>query len=43
MEQKQAAIAETLTAVIIKPTGRNVRFHPDHIVPVFRESGIVLL
>ena len=38
MEQKQAAIAETLTAVIIKPTGRNVRFHPDHIVPVFRES-----
>jgi site-specific DNA recombinase len=38
MEQKQAAIAETLTTVIIKPTGRNVRFHPDHIVPVFRES-----
>jgi hypothetical protein len=38
MEQKQAAIAETLTAVIIKPVGRNARFHPDHIVPVFRES-----
>ncbi len=38
MEQKQAAIAETLTAVIIKPVGRNVKFHPDHIVPVFRES-----
>jgi len=38
MEQKQAAIAETLTAVIIKPVGRNVRFHPDHIAPVFRES-----
>ena len=38
MEQKQAAIAETLTAIIIKPAGRNVRFHPDQIVPVFRES-----
>jgi site-specific DNA recombinase len=38
MEQKQAAIAETLTAVIIKPVGRGVPFHPDHIVPVFRES-----
>jgi hypothetical protein len=33
MEQKQAAIAETLTAVIIKPAGRGVRFRPDHIVP----------
>ena len=38
MEQKQAAIAETLTAVIIKPVGRNRKFRPDHIVPVFRES-----
>jgi len=38
MEQKQAAIAATLTAVIIKPVGRGVKFHPDHIVPVFRES-----
>jgi site-specific DNA recombinase len=38
MEQKQAAIAETLTAVIIKPVGRGVPFHPDHIVPVFREG-----
>ena len=38
MEQKQAAIAETLTAVIIKPVGRASRFHPDHIVPVFREA-----
>jgi hypothetical protein len=28
----------TLTAVIIKPVGRGVPFHPDHIVPVFRES-----
>ncbi len=38
MEQKQAAIAETLTAVIIKPVGRGAKFHPDQIVPVFRES-----
>ena len=40
IEQKQAAIAETLTAVIIKPVGRGFRFHPDHIVPVFRDSDI---
>jgi hypothetical protein len=33
MEQKQAAIAQTLTAVIIKPTGKCGRFHPDQIVP----------
>ena len=38
MEQKQAAIAQTLTAVIIKPIGRGAKFHPDQIVPVFRES-----
>jgi site-specific DNA recombinase len=38
MEQKQAAIAETLTAVIIKPAGRGNRFHPDQIVPVFRQD-----
>ena len=37
MEQKQAAIAETLAAVIIKPVGRGGKFHPDHIVPVFRK------
>jgi hypothetical protein len=41
MEQKQAAIAETLTAVVIKPVGRNVRFHPDHIVPVFRQADTI--
>jgi site-specific DNA recombinase len=38
MEQKQAAIAQTLTAVIIKPVGRAGRFHPDQIVPVFRDE-----
>lgn len=37
MEQKQAAIAQTLTAVIIKPSGR-CRFRPDQIVPVFRDD-----
>jgi DNA invertase Pin-like site-specific DNA recombinase len=39
MEQKQAAIAETLEAVIIKPAGKGGRFHPGQIVPVFREGG----
>ena len=39
MEQKQAAIAQTLTAVIIKPSGKGGRFHPDQIVPVFREEN----
>ena len=38
MEQKQAAMAETLAAVIIKPVGRGIPFHPDHIGPVFREA-----
>lgn len=38
MEQKQAAIGETLTAVIIKPVGTGQRFHPDQIVPVFRQD-----
>ena len=38
MEQKQAAIAQTLEAVIIKPSGRGTRFHPDKIVPVFRSE-----
>jgi site-specific DNA recombinase len=37
MEQKQAAIAQTLAAVIIKPSGR-CQFHPDQIVPVFRDD-----
>lgn len=39
MEQKQAAIAATLTAVIIRPSGKGGRFHPDQIVPVFREDN----
>ena len=38
MEQKQAAIAQTLEAIIIKPIGKGKRFHPDQIVPVFRSS-----
>lgn len=38
MEQKQAAIGETLTAIIIKPAGKGFRFHPDQIVPVFRQE-----
>jgi site-specific DNA recombinase len=38
MEQKQAAVAQTLTAVVIKPSGKGGRFHPDQIVPVFREE-----
>jgi DNA invertase Pin-like site-specific DNA recombinase len=38
MEQKQTAIAQTLTAVIIKPAGKGHRFHPDQIVPVFRQD-----
>ncbi|MGH3753935.1 MAG: hypothetical protein ACRDRP_14805 [Pseudonocardiaceae bacterium] len=37
MEQKQAAIAQTLAAVIIKPSGRR-RFHPDQIVLVFTDG-----
>jgi DNA invertase Pin-like site-specific DNA recombinase len=36
MEQKQAAIAQSLEAVIIKPSGKGRGFHPDQIVPVFR-------
>jgi len=38
MEQKQAAIAQTLEAVIIKPVGKGTRFRPDQIVPVFRNE-----
>jgi site-specific DNA recombinase len=37
MEQKQAAIAQTLSAVILHPAGRGGQFHPDQITPVFRE------
>ena len=39
MEQKQAAVAATLTAVIIRPAGKGGRFSPDQIVPVFREDN----
>ena len=38
LEQKQAAIAQTLSAVIIKPAGKAGKFHPDQIIPVFRED-----
>lgn len=38
MEQKQAAVAKSLTAVIIHPAGKGIRFHPDQIAPVFRED-----
>ena len=39
MEQKKAAMAETLAAVIIiKPVCRGIPFHPDHIGSVFREA-----
>ncbi|MFI6500223.1 recombinase family protein [Nonomuraea typhae] len=36
MEQKQAAVAETLSAVIIMPVGMGKRFHPDRLKPVFK-------
>ena len=38
LEQKQAAIAQTLTAIVIKPAGMGRRFHPDRIEPVWREN-----
>jgi hypothetical protein len=38
MEQKQAAIGRSLTAVIIGPASKGVRFHPDQLTPVFREE-----
>jgi len=39
MEQKQAAIAQTIEAVIIKPAGKGSRFNPNQIVPIFRTDG----
>jgi site-specific DNA recombinase len=36
IELKQAAIAQTLTAVVITAAGKGVRFHPDQITPIFR-------
>lgn len=38
MLQKQAAIGETLAAVVINPAGKGRRFHPDQLVPVFRQE-----
>ena len=38
IEQKQAAIAESLTAVIILPAGRGKSFHPDQIRPFSKSS-----
>lgn len=38
IEQKQAAIAKTLTAVVILPAGKGSRFGPSQIRPVFREE-----
>lgn len=38
IEQKQTAIAQSLTAIIIKPAGKGRRFHPDQIVPVFNDD-----
>ena len=37
-EQKQAAIAETLTAIVILPAGKGRRFHPDQIRVVWNEA-----
>lgn len=39
MEQRQAAVARTLTAVVIGVAGKGVRFHPDQLTPVFRENA----
>jgi DNA invertase Pin-like site-specific DNA recombinase len=38
MEQKQAAIAQSLTAVVIGPASKGVRFHPDQLTPIFRQE-----
>jgi len=38
MEQKQAAIARSLTAVVIGPANKGVRFHPDQLTPIFRDE-----
>jgi site-specific DNA recombinase len=39
LEQKQAAIAQTLTAIVLHPAGKGVRFHHSQITPVFRDEG----
>jgi DNA invertase Pin-like site-specific DNA recombinase len=38
MELKQAAIGQSLTAVVIAPAGKGTRFHPDQITPIFRQE-----
>lgn len=39
IEQQQAAIAETLTAVVIAPAGKGVRFHHDQLTPIYRQES----
>ncbi|HEY1571678.1 MAG TPA: recombinase family protein [Pseudonocardiaceae bacterium] len=36
IELKQAAIAQSLTAVIIAPVKKGTRFHPDQLTPIWR-------
>jgi len=38
IELKQAAIAKSLTAVVIAPAGKGFRFHPNQITPIFQEN-----
>lgn len=38
LEQKQAAIAQTLTTIVIGPANGRKRFHPDRIKPIFRDD-----
>jgi hypothetical protein len=39
LEQKQAAIAQTLIAIVLNSGGKGVRFHHSQSTPVFREEG----
>ncbi|WP_020659673.1 recombinase family protein [Amycolatopsis benzoatilytica] len=39
IEQKQAAIAKSLVAVVIGPANKGGRFHPDQITPIFRDDA----
>jgi site-specific DNA recombinase len=36
LEQRQGAIGRTLTAIVLSPSGKGRRFHPDQITPVWR-------
>jgi DNA invertase Pin-like site-specific DNA recombinase len=40
MEQKQAAVGESLEAVIIMPAGKGARFDPSQIRPIFKDQDI---